>query len=149
MKNLIVLPCLILACVFLTGCFGLVVAHPRQKSSELFCLGSRGELTNGTATVNLTETNVLDLWGPPDAKRTGKNGEHVWRYQGEYHWGAVIPMYLIPVPLPFPAGHDYVEIYFQNGIAQKASRTVYVGTGAAIGAGEKGYMLGWESEDKL
>jgi hypothetical protein len=150
MKRFIILPCLILACFLLTGCFGLAVGHPRQKSTNQFCLGSRGMVISGTAKTNLTEAVVMDLWGQPDSKRTEKGGVNIWRYQGKYTWGILMPMYFIPVPIPFPAGHDHVDIYFKDGSAQKASRTVGVYTGAALAAPcEKGYMLVWEQEEKL
>jgi hypothetical protein len=144
MKNLIILPCLILACAFLTGCIGLVVAHPKQKCTEQFCLGSRGTITNGPAATQLTEANVLELWGQPDAKRIETNAVTVWRYQGERKWTFIVPMYLIGVPLPFPAGHDQVELYFQDGIARKASRPVTVITGVCIG---EMFVFAWEKED--
>ena len=78
MKKLIVLPALLLACVFLTGCMGLVVAHPRQKCTEQFCLGNRGAISNCPAATPLTEAKVLELWGQPDARQTNQTTT-VWR----------------------------------------------------------------------
>ena len=63
MKKWILLSGLIAACVFLTGCFGLVVAHPRQKCTAQFCLGNRGVVSNSPAATPLTEAQVLALWG--------------------------------------------------------------------------------------
>ena len=149
MKNLILLPSLILACVFLAGCFGLAVAHPRRQCQDQFSLGQRGVIGNAALGANLTEAQVLALWGKPDSKRSGPNGEIIWRYQGNLAYGFVVPMYLIPVPLPFPAGHNDAEIYFKDGFARKASRRVMVYSGVAIAAPcEKGYMFDWETEAK-
>jgi hypothetical protein len=149
MKPLILLPGLLLACFLFTGCFGLAVAHPRQKCTEQFCLGNRGVVRNRPAATPLTEAKVLELWGQPDAQRNETNAVTVWHYQGERKWTVVVPMYLIPVPLPFPSGHDYVDIYFKDGTAQKASRTVQVYSGIALLAPcEKGYMFDWETEAK-
>lgn len=150
-KKIIILPCLILACVSLTGCLGigLVVVHPRQKCSVLFELGNRGEVGKGDYVTHLTEAKLLELWGQPDSKHNEEDGEIVWRYQGRYIAGAIVPMFLIPVPIPFPAGHKYVEIYFKDGIAQKLSQTVDVFSGAAMGPGKRGYILELGQEDTL
>jgi hypothetical protein len=145
MKNLILLPGLILACVFLTGCFGLVVAHPRQKCTEQFCLGNRGVVSNSPAATPLTEANVLELWGQPDTKRNETNAVTVWQYRGKVGWTIVMPAYIFALPLPFPAGHNHVEFYFQDGIARKASRSVMVTTGVFIGI--PGMVCAWEKEE--
>ena len=145
MKRLILLPCLILASIALTGCFGLVVAHPRQKTSTEFCLGNRGVVSNAPAATPLTETNVLELWGQPDSKRNETNDVTVWQYRGKMGWTIVMPAYIFALPLPFPAGHNQVELYFQDGVARKASRPVMVTSGAFIGI--PGMVCAWEKEE--
>ena len=144
MKKLIVLPGLILACVFLTGCFGMVVAHPRQKCTEHFYLGNRGVVSNSPAATPLTEAKVLELWGQPDAKQTNQNMT-VWQYQGKMGYTTIMPAYLIVLPLPIPAGHELVELYFQDGIARKASYPVSVTSGVFIGP--PGIVFALEKED--
>ena len=145
-KKFIILPGLVLACVFLTGCFGLVVAHHRDKCTTRFCLGSRGELTNGpAASAPLTEANVLALWGPPVTVVTNRESLAIWHYVGDRNWTIVMPAYLIGLPLPFPAGHSHADIYFKDGIAQKAEGSVMVLTGAMIGCVPP-LALAWEKE---
>jgi len=143
MKKWILLSGLIAACVFLTGCFGLVVAHPRQKCTAQFCLGNRGVVSNSPAATPLTEAQVLALWGAPDAQQTNATMT-VWQYRGNMGWTIVMPAYIFALPLPFPAGHDQVQIYFQDGIARKASRPVMVASGAFVGL--PGCVFAWERE---
>src|SRR5664279_774273 len=147
MKKLIILPGLIVACVFLTGCLGLVVAHPRQKCTEQFCLGNRGVVSNSPAATPLTEAKVLELWGQPNAKRIETNAVTVWQYQGKMGWTIVVPAYIFALPLPIPVGHKQVELYFKDGIAQKASRSVPVFTGAFIGIPVHMLVFAWEKEE--
>lgn len=144
MKKWILLPAMILTCGSLTGCFGLVVAHPRQKTSEQFCLGDRGVVSNSPSATIITDTNVLERWGEPDSKRNESEGLVVWQYQGKMMWTVVIPAFVFAAPLPFPAGHNQVEIYFKDGIAQKAQRRVAVTTGVFIGTG---MVFAWEKEE--
>jgi hypothetical protein len=145
MKKYIVLPGLILACVFLTGCFGLVVAHPRQKCSQQFSLGNRGVVSNSPAATPIFEATVLELWGQPDSIQTNQADLTVWHYQGKRQWAVVIPAYIFLLPLPFPAGRNQVDIYFHDGIARKAGRSVMVTTGAFIGP--PGIVFAWEKEE--
>jgi hypothetical protein len=146
MKRLIVLAGLILASCLLTGCFGLVVGHPRQKCSEQFSLGNRGVVSNAASAIPLTEEIVLELWGQPDAKHLETNAVTVWQYRGKMGWTVVVPAYIIGLPLPFPAGHNQVDIYFQDGIAWKASRPVMVATGVFIGIMPAVVVCAWERE---
>lgn len=145
MKKFIILPVLLSACCLLTGCLGLAVAHPRQKCTEQFSLGNRGVVSNAPAATPLTVSNVLELWGQPDSKRNETNDVTVWQYRGKMGWTIVMPAYVIGVPIPVPSGHDQVELYFQDGIARKASRPVMVTTGVFIGL--PGIVCAWEKED--
>jgi hypothetical protein len=88
---------------------------------------------------------VLELWGQPDSQQTNETLT-VWQYRGQMGWTIVMPAYIFALPLPFPASHDQVEIYFQDGIARKARRSGMVATGAFIGP--PGMVLAWEKEER-
>ena len=125
MKKYMVLSALVLASMLLNGCVGLVVIHPREKTTTQFCLGSRGNLTNGpAATVPLTEARVFELWGKPDTLRTNSDHLTVWHYRGDRNWSFVMPAYFIALPIPVATGHDHVDLYFKDAVAQKASGMV-------------------------
>lgn len=143
LKRIVILLGLLLTCVSLTGCFGLAVAHPRQKPFAQFSLGQRGVIGSGPAATNLTEAQVLELWGPPNLQQTNRAALTVWHYTGDRQCGIVAPAYFVILPLPFPAGREQVKIYFQNGIALKASRSVMVVTGVLVGMP---MVLAWEKE---
>ena len=146
MKKWMLWPCLLLACFGLTGCLGLVVAHPKQQANESFKLGRRGEPGTGCRVTGMTEEQSMTAWGLPDSMRKASGGTVVWHYDGKANYGLVIPMYLLPVPIPYPAGHDYVEIYFKDGIALNASRTVMVHSGASISLTQPGDFFDWEKD---
>jgi hypothetical protein len=147
MKKYIVLSALVLAPVFLTGCVGLVVDHPREKCTTQFCLGSRGSFTNAPAASGpLTEARVLELWGKPDTILTNRDGLTVWHYKGGRNWSFVMPAYFIGLPIPVASGHNHVDIYFKDGIAHKARGTVDVVSGAMIGVAPPLTILACEKE---
>jgi hypothetical protein len=134
MKKFILLSALLLTVQLVTGCFGLVVVHPREKSMTYFCLGDRGSLTNGpVAATPLTEADLLARWGTPDNIQTNTEAQAVWHYRGDRSWALVMPAYVIGCPIPFPVGHNQTDIYFKNGLAQKARGSVTVVTGAMVG----------------
>jgi hypothetical protein len=146
MKKWILLPVMLSACCLLTGCFGLVVTHPRDKCTTQFCLGARGELTNGpAATTPFTEAKVLALWGPPDTVVTNCEALAIWHYTGARNWTIVMPAYLIGLPIPIPAGHHHTDLYFKDGLAQKAEGSVMVVTGVMFGIMPP-IAFAWEKE---
>ena len=147
MKKFIGLTALMLGCCLLTGCIGLVVVHPREKCVTQFCLGTRGTLTNGpAATTRLSEADVRARWGAPDATRTNEEAFVVWHYRGERNWSFVMPAYVIGCPIPVASGHDEVDIYFSEGVAQKARGSVLVVSGALVGVYPPMFVLAWEKE---
>lgn len=145
MKKFFLLPALLLVCFFVTGCFGLIVAHPREKCVTQFCLGSRGTLTNGPASTPWTEAEVLAFWGQPDKLMTNSEAQTVWHYQGQRLWSGVMPAYLIGLPIPIPTGHNEVDIYFKEGVALSARTRALVITGIMIGIAPP-TVLAWEKE---
>lgn len=146
MKKLILLSVLVLIGLGSSGCIGLVVVHPREKCTTRFCLGTRGELTNGVVAVALTQTDVLARWGQPNSCQTNAETRTVWHYVGERNWTFVVPAYMIGLPLPFPSGRNYVDIYFKDGTAQEVRSCVTVVTGAMIGAYPPLIVLAAEKE---
>jgi hypothetical protein len=146
MKKFMLFAALMLTCIFLSGCIGFVVAHPREKTMEHFCLGERGVITNTPPSIPLTETELLLVWGPPDAIQTNNEALTVWHYQGAKDWSIIMPAYLIGLPIPVPAGHHQADIYFKDGFAVKARGSVQVLTGAMIGI-QGPFVLAWEKEE--
>lgn len=118
-KLLVLLAMPFLASLF-SGCIGLAVEHPREKTACQICLGTRGSLTNGPSTTPLTEAEVLAHWGRPDTIFANREGLSIWRYRGGRNWSFVMPAYLIVVPIPVASNHDHTDLYFRNGIVQKA-----------------------------
>lgn len=102
------------------GC-GFKTMHANVSTFEHFRLGQKGQVQAETpANPNLTEAQIQELWGQPDAKRVEPDGVVVWRYKGAVSVkGAVIGVLIIPVPLCVPTGHDYVDIYLKEGRALK------------------------------
>lgn len=134
MKTWLVLPCLLGLCCLLGGCcFGGVALYSPKQSSAQFSLGPRGEVRPGLTMTNLTEAQVLKLWGPPDSIRTNRAALTVWHYSGAWSWAGIIPMFIAPAPLVVPTGHDYVDLYFKDGSTVKAVRSVTVVSGAGMG----------------
>lgn len=147
MKKIILLTALTLAGLLQTGCIGLVVYHPRQKTMTHFYLAERGCLTNGVAAAEpLTEERLLAVWGQPDAQETNSEAMAVWHYRGEYQCSLIVPAYVIGLPIPIPAGHSDVQIYFKDGVAEKAAGPVMVLTGAMIGIYPPLLVAAWERE---
>lgn len=147
MKKFILLAALVLTGLLQTGCIGLVVCHPRQKTMTHFCLAERGCLTNSVAiTEPLTEARLLAAWGQPDAQETNSAALTVWHYRGDRNWCFIVPAYLIGVPIPIPSGHSEVQIYFKDGVAEKAQGPVMVITGAMVGVYPPLLVAAWERE---
>jgi hypothetical protein len=147
MKKLIILSALIFTSMSFTGCVGLVVFHPREKTTTQFCLGSRGNLTNGpAASAFVTESEVLQNWGKPDTIRTNANHVTVWHYQGVRNWSIVLPAYFIGLPMPVATGHNHVDLYFADGMALKARGTVNVVSGLMLGVFPPTCVLACEKE---
>jgi len=127
MKKFIFLPLLILACSLLGGGCAVKTMQANVRTFDNFSLGQKGQIQPGTTATNLTETRVQELWGPPDSKRNATNGVVVWRYKGDMSGvGAVIGVIIIPIPLFVPTGHDYVDIYFKEGLAVKVITSITV-----------------------
>jgi hypothetical protein len=119
MKKNFALLLLILAGGLLAGCGGNAF-YGRRGSFDQFSLESKGHVQPVVTSTNLTEAKVKELWGQPDSTRTENNGMTVWRYRGDVAVrGAFLVLCLVPVPLIVPTGHDYVDIYFKEGVAVK------------------------------
>lgn len=64
---------------------------------------------------SLSSYYVVSQWGEPDHRRKIDGGE-AWEYQGrDLRWHGVVPMFLLPLPLVVPFGHDYVTFIIQDG----------------------------------
>ena len=147
MKKLIRWSALLFTATVLTGCAGLAVINPREKTTTQICLGSRGNLTNGPAPgAVVTEAQVLQTWGKPDIIHTNRDHLAVWHYRGDRNWSFVMPAYFIGLPIPVATGHNHVDLYFADGIAQQAAGTVEVVSGLMLGIYPPTLVCSWEKE---
>ena len=71
----------------------------------------------------LSSYYVASQWGEPDHRWKIDGGE-TWEYRGrDLRWHGVVPMFLFPLPLVVPFGHDYVTLIIQDGRVRSAVRT--------------------------
>ncbi len=73
----------------------------------------------------LSSHYVVSQWGEPDHRKQTEGGGEAWEYWGglNLRWHGVVPMFLLPLPLVVPFGHDYVTLVIQNGQVRSAIHT--------------------------
>jgi hypothetical protein len=105
MLRVLILSCVILCFITLSGCLGLIVAEPKECTKEALSAG-----VIGASPTSSTKEKIVEVWGKPDEVITVSANEETWVYHRKL-WCGVMPLILVPLPFMLPVcdGFDRVE----------------------------------------
>ena len=113
-KPLLILVCIFLAVMSLSGCFGMMIFQPGECEEEIPKLPSKAE--------------YLKERGAPASTKTVSADRDVWEYK-ESLWCGVIPCWGICVPLMLPVCDGFERVYFKGDRAEREHTRQSLGYG--------------------
>lgn len=110
--------------ITLSSCIGFI-AHGRstRQIEQPYLTQERRSVKYPENNHSYTPTDVEQLWGAPDKKKTISPNTEAWVYNdnSELRWtGIILLAVLIPVPIMVPTGRDGTELYFERGRLESA-----------------------------
>jgi hypothetical protein len=108
MLRILILSCVIICSLSLSGCIGLIVAEPKECIKE----APSADLTGATQTSS-TKEKILDVWGKPDEVITVSKNEETWIYHRKL-WCGVMPLIFVPLPFMLPVCDGFERVEFRG-----------------------------------
>ena len=138
----------------LSGCVGLAVGSygTYESKRDSFKLeNKRNDVNYYSESASYSKDQVISLWGEPD--EISVNGScDVLTYHDGYNWSGVGAfVFIVPIPLAVPSGHDETKIYFKNNQSVKLISEYGEITGVfgyMCGSNECGFKAGAVNTDK-
>jgi hypothetical protein len=101
---------------FIHGCVGIAAKGNRSATVLNPNISKdKGKLGSEQVSDNfVTSKELLEYWGKPDKIEPVSNGEK-WTYNFDLRWNGLIAIIvIIPIPLVFPVGYEYVSFTIEN-----------------------------------
>ena len=132
--RILVLGCVFLVAMTLSGCIGLIVASTADCENETPITGIHDIFLINSPAKGSTKAEFLKDWGKPDEIISTSENEETWIYKRKL-WCGAIPVFMLPVPLLLPMCDGFDRIEFQGNETKSLHTRHTVLAGLVIGAG--------------
>ena len=132
--RILVLGCVFLVAMTLSGCIGLIVASTADCENETPITGVHDIFLINSPAKGSTKAEFLKDWGKPDEIISTSENEETWIYKRKL-WCGAIPVFMLPVPLLLPMCDGFDRIEFQGNETKSLHTRHTVLAGFVIGAG--------------